>query len=239
MASTVYNIYCDETCHLENDGIPTMVLGGLYCPRDQVRRINADLRAIKQRHGLPAHFETKWVKVSAGKVDFYQDLIAFYLNEPALQFRGVLIPDKGVLDHAQYGQDHSDWYYKMYYTMLRYVFTPPDQYQIYLDIKDTRGGDKTRHLHQVLCNSLYDFTQETVVKVQQIRSEESEILQLADLMIGAIGYHNRGLASNAAKLGLIAALKAALGRDALTTTSGFTRRKFNLLRWQSNGRPHD
>jgi len=27
-----YNIYCDESCHLEHDGIPTMVIGAVWCP---------------------------------------------------------------------------------------------------------------------------------------------------------------------------------------------------------------
>ena len=86
-----------------------------------------------------------------------------------------------MLDHERFDQDHDDWYYKMYYTMLCCIFTAPHRYQVYLDIKDTRGGHKTRHLHEVLCNSLYDFDHETAVRVQQVRSFESAILQLTDL----------------------------------------------------------
>ena len=26
------HIYCDESCHLENDGMKAMVLGALWCP---------------------------------------------------------------------------------------------------------------------------------------------------------------------------------------------------------------
>ncbi|MFV0298844.1 MAG: DUF3800 domain-containing protein [Hyphomicrobiaceae bacterium] len=230
-----YNIYCDETCHLENDGIPVMVLGGLYCRREDTRCIADAIREIKARHALPKGFEIKWTKVSRGKLGFYRDLIAFFLSENALRFRGVLVPDKQLLDHGRFGQDHNDWYYKMYYTMLRYVFDQQHQYHVYLDIKDTRGGEKTRHLHDVLCNSLHDFDRETVVKVQQIRSEESEVLQLADLLIGAIGYHNRNLSSSDAKQTLIADMRERLGQNALASTSGFRQRKFNLLRWQANG----
>ena len=29
-----YNIYCDESCHLRNDGQKAMVLGALWCPLD-------------------------------------------------------------------------------------------------------------------------------------------------------------------------------------------------------------
>ena len=29
-----YNIYCDESCHLENDGEKYMVLGGIICEKN-------------------------------------------------------------------------------------------------------------------------------------------------------------------------------------------------------------
>lgn len=235
MTQQSYNIYCDESCHLENDGIPVMVLGGLYCRRQDARRISTAIREIKARHALPKNFEVKWTKVSPGKLGFYRDLIALFLSENALRFRGVLIPDKHILDHGRFGQDHNDWYYKMYYTMLRNIFEPQHQYQVYLDIKDTLGGERTRHLHEVLCNSLRDFDRKMVVKVQQIRSEESEILQLADLLIGAIGYHNRHLSGNDAKQALIAEMQMGLGQNALATTSHPGERKFNLLCWRANG----
>ncbi|NOX41726.1 MAG: DUF3800 domain-containing protein [Alphaproteobacteria bacterium] len=235
MTEHIYNIYCDESCHLENDNIPVMVLGGTYCRAGEVKRISRAIRELKLHHGLAPDFEVKWTKVSRGKLDFYRTLVALFLQDDALCFRGVLIPDKAVLDHERFGQNHDEWYYKMYYTMLRYVFTAPNRYRVYLDIKDTRGGHKTRHLHDVLCNSLYDFNHETVVRVQQVRSHESELLQLTDLLIGAIAYENRGLTGSEAKLALISDLKAALGPGVLSQTTAFQRRKFNLLRWQASG----
>ena len=29
--SETYNIYCDESCHLENDDKPVMLLGAIWC----------------------------------------------------------------------------------------------------------------------------------------------------------------------------------------------------------------
>jgi hypothetical protein len=31
--TTEYNVYCDESCHLENDGQKAMVLGSVWCPK--------------------------------------------------------------------------------------------------------------------------------------------------------------------------------------------------------------
>jgi len=37
--SEIYNIYCDESCHLENDRQKAMVLGSVWCPLDKGREI--------------------------------------------------------------------------------------------------------------------------------------------------------------------------------------------------------
>lgn len=29
-----YNVYCDESCHLEHDNSSVMILGAMYCPED-------------------------------------------------------------------------------------------------------------------------------------------------------------------------------------------------------------
>jgi len=44
-------IYCDESCHLEHDHIPVMVLGGVWCPAIKSREIAENIRKIKAVHG--------------------------------------------------------------------------------------------------------------------------------------------------------------------------------------------
>ena len=34
------NIYCDESCHLQNDGEPLMALGAVYCPSAKKDKAN-------------------------------------------------------------------------------------------------------------------------------------------------------------------------------------------------------
>lgn len=43
----LYNVYCDETCHLEHDGINVMVLGAIWCPQNKLKEINQRIRQIK------------------------------------------------------------------------------------------------------------------------------------------------------------------------------------------------
>jgi hypothetical protein len=232
-APRLFNVYCDESCHLEHDGVPVMAWGAITCPAGEVRAIAEAIRALKSAHGLKPDFEAKWTKVSPGKAAFYLALIDLFLADDRLRFRGLVVPDKARLDHARFGQSHDDWYYKMYFTMLRPIFCAPHRYRIYLDVKDTRGGPKTRKLHDVLANSLLDFERQTVERVQQVRSHESELLQITDLLIGALTYANRGLATSPAKAAILERLRASLGQQALSRTSTFAATKFNILVWRA------
>lgn len=230
-----YNIYCDESCHLENDGYDVMMLGAIWCPMDRVREIAVAIRDIKKKHGLKPHFEIKWTKVSSAKIDFYFDLLKYFFKEDNLHFRALVVPDKSILNHAKYKQDHDTWYYKMYFDMLKWIFSPDDEYNIYLDIKDTCSSEKTRKLHKVISNSLYDFDRKIVKKIQTVQSKEIEQVQLADLFIGAIGYVNRELKTSPAKVEIAQRLKTLSGYS-LKQTTLIRETKFNLLVWEPRGK---
>ena len=182
--SETYNIYCDESCHLENDRSPIMVLGCVWSLASKIKDISQRIREIKTKHNISPHREVKWIKVSEAKVNFYIDLVDYFFDDNDLHFRGVLIPDKGVLEHHAYEQTHDSWYYKMLFVMLEPIINPLHKYRVYVDIKDTRSEQKRKFLENVLRTSRYDSVGQIIEKVQQIRSHESEILQLADLLLG-------------------------------------------------------
>jgi hypothetical protein len=188
----VINIYCDESCHLENDKAKAMLLGAISCPEQEKSRIYSEIRAIKKKHGLSTWSEIKWTGVSPSKLPFYMEIIDYFICESALSFRAVVAKDKSNLNHEKYNQgSHNLWYYKAYFYLLDAMIGYSEEYKIFIDIKDTCGGAKVRKLQEVLCNNKYDFKHEVIKSIEQIRSHESEILQLTDLIMGAIGfYHN-------------------------------------------------
>jgi len=226
-----FNVYCDESCHLENDGHKAMVLGAVWCPTDNRLEIARRIRELKVKHGLPNNFEVKWTKVSQSKTGFYLDLIDYFFDNDDLHFRGLIIPDKHQLEHGRFGQDHDDWYYKMYFTMLKIIFNPENQYRIYIDIKDTLGQEKIQQLHKVLCNNAYDFSRQMIASIQRVHSHEMEQLQLADLLIGALSYLHRDLNENRAKLALIKRIQQRSSYNLKLNTMP-AEQKFNLLIWQ-------
>lgn len=231
-----YNIYCDESCHLEKDNQKSMVLGAIWCPTENRREISERIREWKRKHGLKtgySGFELKWVKVSPAKVELYKDVLNYFFDNDDLHFRGVVIPDKSLLRHKDYHQTHDEWYYKMYFTLLKHILRPKDLFNIYIDIKDTRSIKRVITLNKYLCEVAYDFDFKIVRQLQQIRSHESEIMQIADLLIGAVSYVNRELSASSAKLELVQLIKKRSGYNLIETTLP-SESKFNILVWKSS-----
>jgi hypothetical protein len=230
--SVTYNVYCDESCHLENDRQRVMALGAVWCPLEKTRETTMRLREIKVKYGLPANFEMKWTKVSPAKQEFYKDCLDYFFDDDDLHFRALIVPDKSRLRHADFAQDHDTWYYKMYFDMLKVILNPTDRYRIYLDIKDTCSAEKVRKLEEVLGNNLYDFERSILERVQTVRSQEVELLQLTDLLLGAVAYANRDLHSSSAKVSLVERMKRRSGYSLIRTTL-LRENKVNLFRWHA------
>ena len=230
----IFNVYCDESCHLEHDGIPVMVLGAVWCRKAVVRQISRRVGEIKLRHGVPKGIEIKWSNLSPSKQQLYVDLVDYFFDDDGLHFRGVLIPDKTLLDHESFSQTHDSWYYKMLFRMIEPIIDPTQRYRIYLDIKDTRSEQKRAKLEEILRRTRHDPHGLVIERVQQIRSHESAFMQLTDILIGAIAYHNRALTTNDAKLAVIQRIQRR-SRWSLDTTTWLRDPKLSLLRWQAKG----
>jgi hypothetical protein len=115
--SETFNIYCDESCHLENDVSPVMLLGAIMCPTSEAGRIGAAIQNLKRRHRAAG--ELKWNKVAPSRSDFYLELIDFFFAEPTLRFRALIVKDKAKLNHAYFNAgSHDTFYYKMFYYLL-------------------------------------------------------------------------------------------------------------------------
>ncbi len=110
-----YNIYCDESGHLENDHQRAMVLGALWRPCSKKDEVFRQIRKIKANFNLNPKFEIKWTKVSPAKLDFCMTMINYFFNNIHLKFRTLIVPNKLVLNHATFAHDHDTWYSKIFF----------------------------------------------------------------------------------------------------------------------------
>lgn len=224
-----YNIYCDESCHLLNDHNKVFVLGATWVEKDKAQQVFQDLKALKIKHNLSPDFETKWTKVSSSKIDYYIELVEYFFQNDDLHFRGLVVPDKEVLDHSAFGQDHNTWYYKMFYVLLNVILKDSADFNLYLDIKDTQSNFKVLELKRIL--NIASIEDVAVSKAQQIRSHEVELMQMTDILIGALSYTHRGLSGNEGKVKLIELIETSVGKK-IFTSSAVSESKFNVLVWK-------
>lgn len=229
---TEYNLYCDESCHLEHDDSNVMVLGALIMPKDKRQEVSQNIINIKKRYGVKARTEVKWTKASRSKLDLYLDLVDYFFYDDDLRFR-VLVADKTYLNHAEWGQSHNDWYYKMYFTMLNRLFDSSNGYNVYIDIKDTHSARRAAKLEEVCANSHYDFDHECIRKIQPIRSDEVQMMQIVDIINGAVCRANRTAigAPTGAKKEIIERIRRN-SHLTLTKSTSLGTRKFNVFVWE-------
>lgn len=229
-------IYCDESCHLENDDSEVMVLGGIMIDKSNKNKFYDEIRSIKKKHGMSSWNEIKWTKVSNSKIDFYIEIIDYFFSND-ISFRALVAKNKKNLDHERYSNgDYDLWYYKMYFRLIDPILEWGNQYKIFIDIKDTNGGHRVEKLREVLCNNMYDYNGNVLKDIKQIVSNHSEVLQICDLLMGCISYYHRGLyneASDSGKNKLISHLikNHKKNLDKSTYTFQFEK-KFNLFIWQ-------
>jgi hypothetical protein len=213
-----------------------MVLGAIWCSLQDKEEAFRRVREIKINHGLSKNFEIKWTKISPAQEEMYLNLIDYFFDNDGLHFRGLVVPDKSILRHQENNQDHDTWYYKMYFNLLKVILDPEKAYNIYVDYKDTLGAQKIEKLREVLESSLYDFDQQIVKKIQIVRSENVELVQITDLIIGALSYYHRNITSSAAKTKIIEKIRERSSYS-LERTTLYRENKFNLLIWtpRANG----
>lgn len=214
-----FNYYCDESCHLPNDTMPYMLLGYVSVPYNQMERHKERINAIKAKHHY--YGEIKWSKVSKSQYEFYQDIIDYFFDTD-IAFRAIVIRKEQINNHG-FQQDHDTFYYKMYYQLIYHKIDVLNTYNIYLDIKDTLSASKVKKLRDVLQTKLG-----VIRNLQNIHSKESIFMQLADLLMGAINYHLRGMDKVKAKVALVQRIQKNSGHS-LTASTPKNEEKMNLF----------
>lgn len=186
-----YNIYCDESCHLPNDKSTAMAIGSVWQLKDDVRRTATDLRQIKLKFGLPSSFEVKWTKVSPAKIDLYLSYLDYFFDNPGIHFRVIVIKDKENLQNSNFNQSHDEWYFNMFFKLLKVLISPEDKFNIYFDIQDTRSASKIKNLERLLCNYFECYHKKDLGIIQPVQSHHVEQIQLTDLLTGIFTFYHR------------------------------------------------
>jgi hypothetical protein len=219
MKKKTFNFYCDESTHLENDRFPFMIIGYVNSAWNQVKLHSQNILRLKLEHRYKG--EIKWSKLSQSNYPFYAALIDYFFASD-LSFRAIIV-NKAKIDNQRPGFTYNDYYYKMYYQLLHHKINMEHTYNVYLDIKDTCSYEKNRKLRQIL-----NISYGNVRNLQFIRSHESTLLQMTDVLMGAINYHLRKEKKVIAKVKVIEKIQAHASSP-LDCSTALEADKFNLF----------
>jgi len=229
---TCLHLFCDESLHLPHDKAPFLLLGLVSCPAGRVRSAHEELAAIWERFNLPKHLEIKWTKVSPARLDFYHEVLEWFFTSENVTFRALALPDKQRLYAAIPPESRDALYYRLYYQLLRGAIEQENRYRVFIDLKDTRGREKIAHLTDLLRADANDPYGKSVESLQHVHSHEIRLMQVCDLLLGAVGFARRPVAPNEspAKRALVRFIEERLGYP-LTNDSPPGEEKCSIITW--------
>ncbi len=223
------DVYCDESYpdlfSSNNPQAQHLFIVGLWLKSDDRDRFRANIHQIRKKHRIGPEF--KWTKISPSKIDFYKELLTwFYEQGEDLRFRCIAVDYKQV-DLIKFHQgDQELGFYKFYYQMLHQWIRDENEYQIFCDYKQNRLRNRLHTLKDCLSNASLAAT---IKNVQPIRSKESVLIQLADVLVGiSAARYNKKLLGKSAKSEIVEHLETLLGRRIAPTARA--EKKFNFFK---------
>lgn len=223
-----FEVYCDESrpdllCS-NNPQARYMVIGGLWMQAEDRLRVKQDIHALRDKHKIGGEF--KWQKVSPSRLDFYRDLADWFVAMgDRVRFRCIAVEREKVDLMRFHGNDQELGFYKFYYQMLHHWILDFNEYAVFCDFKSNRVRSRLHELRRCLANS--NLSSE-IVNVQAVRSEESVLMQFADVLTGAAAARlNNHLQTGHAKWEFVNHLEQALGNSIQATHR--SEQKFNVF----------
>ncbi len=232
-----YNIYCDESCHLEHDMSNVMTLGAIMCDDEKKSTFNNNFRELKKKHGINSYQEIKWVSVSNSKIDFYKELIDLFFDSDYLRLRVLIINNKYKLNHNAFNNDHNIWYYKMYYFLLNpFMKTDYSEYKLYIDLKDSYSQKYLDSLREIMISNFSYRPLIRILPINIVNSFEIELMEVVDIFTGLFSHMSRNLNYNKVNgksilIDYFEEKSSKIGINIHSTTE-YASEKINLLYWE-------
>jgi hypothetical protein len=247
-----FRVYCDESN--TEGGKPYPVYGAILIPLDHIVEVQRQLKAWRHREGV--YDEVKWNKVSGSRrLATYKSLVDLLFTlakqRELLHFKAIVL-DRHAPEYRTYskGDDELGFYKFYYHWLLRYFAKFPllhrCQLKVIIDERPAQADSLTHltRLKYMLNNGIrkeLDATATDVVTdVQTLNSKHSDLLQAADVLMGAIGFQCQGFHlrpnANKEKVELARYLAARLGLRDLKHETNPIKETLKIVRWHWSSR---
>ncbi len=223
-----FDVYCDEArpdlLSSQKPQAKYMLIGSLWLEADNREKYKSDIHLLRDKYQIGGEF--KWQKASPSRFEFYRELIDwFYAQDEKLRFRCIAVDHEKVNLFHYHQSDQELGFYKFYYQMLHHWIMDFNDYTIFCDYKTNRHRNRLHVLKSCLASSNLSSS---VSNVQAIKSRESVLMQLTDVLTGAASSRLNGLLKKTStKLQIIKHLEQNLGRRIQHTSR--SEQKFNVF----------
>lgn len=227
-----FEVYCDESrqdyfWNRAGDGERYVLVGGLWIEADERQDYKTKIKKLREIYDVWGEF--KWNRVSPSRQEFYLALVRLFFEE-AMRFRCIVLLAHQLDAVRFHDADNELMFYKFYYQLLNHWILDFNSYRIFVDLKTNRLHNRVRTLERVLRNA--NLTSE-ILSVQALPSRQVDLLQLTDVLIGAVGYKFHKETTSTAKLAVINEIETHLGRPIQPTSRRV--QKFNIFRFRPGG----
>lgn len=192
----VYHIYCDESSHIGKQDY--LLFAGMVVEQTRLSQIEDEILSILTRWGVFG--ELKWGKISRTKLEVYKELLEYVWDKrPVVHFNAFVVR-RSSLDHwklhgTSYNQALDNVQAEHISQMICAHIQHGHRCDIYIDERQTLPALAAMQRH---CNHLlsleWDYPDETIRSIRSIDSHDSQLLQIADVLMGAIAFDINGLA---------------------------------------------
>jgi hypothetical protein len=242
-------IYSDESRHR---GERFLLLGGLWIKARDIPAAEEEIRKIRKEHGyrndsgrwVDFRGEFKWTKVSTKYLAIYKEIIGLFFrlfDQGKIRFCVMLI-DTHNPAVQKYDNIKRDGYFKLLYQLYLHNCKVPGLYKIYPDkITNPQHKINLEKLRITLEKSLTKKFSELVPPenrpeqyiqaIMPVDSKKAQILQMVDVIIGAIGYfQNRHFQQSGAKRAKVELMKYVFDKLIYAGTIKIVGKKFLIAR---------
>lgn len=236
-------IFIDESRITKRDRF--QLFGSFWIPREKHDEFRMKYWQLWDSE-FPSRSELHWVKVSKGKIETYKKFIDFFATFPGADFRCMVL-DSRAIDYKKYhdGDKELGFYKFLYFFISRNIEKDQkyrnisDNYQLFLDRRkkenDIEVGklqDLKLFLNKRLLNQCF-YSRGVVRNVEATDSKISPEIQIADILMGAIGYSWEGFQTSPAKLELIDHIEKTFGLK-LSFPTPYLSEKINIWKFEFN-----
>ena len=176
-----------------------MAIGATFCQWDYAPNIAARISAlaIDRVHGSTN--ELHWTNLKGHTVDMYRDVVSEFMQmrvERLVRYRCLTI-EKSKLDHRKFSDGDRDL------TLTKFIFThvyefarqfaPSSRFCVFIDERETKHtADRMLHTLNNKWKSEFEAEEVPFKTVKFVSSQASRLIQITDVITGAIAYQTNG-----------------------------------------------